>query len=319
MRRNTLLAMVGASALLLSGCSLSGNAPSDTSTGEEVDGPLSGVTIAVGSKDFTEQLVLCEITAQRLESQGATVERVCSLSGSATVRAAEESGDIDLYWEYTGTGWTAHLTQTESVPDATELYEKVRDMDLTENQIVWLPPAAANNTYALVVKAETAERLDVKTLSDYAALSISSPEEASFCGAAEFFGRDDGWEGLKKAYGITVPQDKVATLAEGPIYNAVATGNPCNFGEAFATDGRIAALGLVVLEDDKNFFPFYNLSLTVRQDVLDEHPEIEEAMAGVTDLLTNESLQALNGSVDVDGLSPEAVAATWLEENGLTT
>ncbi|MHA6695211.1 glycine betaine ABC transporter substrate-binding protein [Homoserinimonas sp. A520] len=318
MRKTALLAMVGASALILSGCSLSGNAPGDTSTGEKVDGPLSGVTISVGSKDFTEQLVLCEITAQRLESQGATVERVCSLSGSATVRAAEESGDIDLYWEYTGTGWTAHLTQTEVVPDATEQYEKVRDMDLEENQIVWLPPAAANNTYAIAVSAETADRLKVKTLSDYAALSMSSPEEASFCGAAEFFGRDDGWEGLKKSYGINVPQDKVATLAEGPIYNSIATGNPCNFGEAFATDGRIAALGLVVLEDDKNFFPFYNLSLTVRQDVLDAHPEIEEVMAGVTELLTNESLQALNGSVDVDGQSPEAVAAAWLKENGLS-
>ncbi|MEX1077944.1 MAG: glycine betaine ABC transporter substrate-binding protein [Homoserinimonas sp.] len=318
MRRTSLLAIVGASALLLSGCSLSGSAKGDAPGGASVDGPLSGVTITVGSKDFTEQLVLCEITAQRLESQGATVERVCSLNGSATVRAAEESGDIDLYWEYTGTGWTAHLTQTEIIADATEQYEKVRDMDLAENQIAWLPPADANNTYAIVVEEGTAERLKVKTLSDYAELSVKSPDEASFCGASEFFGRDDGWDGLTKSYGITVPQDKVATLAEGPIYNSVATGNPCNFGEAFATDGRIAALGLVVLEDDKNFFPFYNLSLTVRQDVLDEHPEIASVMAGVTELLTNESLQALNGSVDVDGLSPEAVAAAWLEESGLS-
>jgi osmoprotectant transport system substrate-binding protein len=317
MRKSGFLAIVGASALILSGCSLSGSAPGDAPKGEKVDGPLSGVTIAVGSKDFTEQLVLCEITAQRLEAQGATVERVCSLNGSATVRAAEESGDIDLYWEYTGTGWTSHLTQTEVVADATEQYEKVRDMDLEENQIVWLPPAAANNTYAVAVSSETAERLKVKSLSDYAALSVESPEEASFCGASEFFGRDDGWEGLKKAYGINVPQEKVATLAEGPIYNSVDTGNPCNFGEAFATDGRIAALDLVVLEDDKNFFPFYNLSLTVRQDVLAAHPEIEEAMAEVTALLTNESLQSLNGSVDVDGKSPEAVAAAWLKENGL--
>ena len=318
MRRSIILTTLSVGALVLSGCSLGGNAPTEGSAGE-VDGPLNGVTITVGSKDFTEQLVLCEITAQRLEAQGATVERICSMNGSATVRAAEESGDIDLYWEYTGTGWTAHLAQTESVPDATEQYEKVRDMDLAENQIVWLPPAAANNTYAIGVTTETADRLKVESISDYAALSGKSPDEASFCGASEFFGRDDGWEGLKKAYGISVPQDKVATLAEGPIYNSIATGNPCNFGEVFATDGRIAALGLVALEDDKNFFPFYNLSLTVRQDVLEKNPAIEDAMAAVTELLTNESLQELNGSVDVDGKSPEAVAAAWLKDNGLSS
>lgn len=318
MRKSAILAALGVGALLLSGCSLGGTAPGEASTGEKVDGVLSGATISVGSKDFTEQLVLCEITAQRLEAQGATVERICSMSGSATVRAAEDNGDIDLYWEYTGTGWTAHLGQTEVIADATEQYERVRDMDLEKNQIVWLPPAEANNTYAIAVKAETADKLKVKTISDYAALSQASPAEASFCGAAEFFGRDDGWEGMKKSYGIEVPADKVATLAEGPIYNSIATGNPCNFGEAFATDGRIAALGLVVLEDDKNFFPFYNLSLTVREDSLEENPAIEEAMAGVTELLTNESLQALNGAVDVDGKSPEAVAAAWLKENGLS-
>lgn len=317
MRRSITLTALGAAALMLSGCSLSGGAPVDTSDKDAVDGPLTGVTIAVGSKDFTEQLVLCEITAQRLEAQGATVKRVCSMNGSATVRAAQVSGDIDLYWEYTGTGWTSHLVQTEIVTDATEQYEKVRDMDLAENQIVWLPPASANNTYAIGVSTETSDEFGVKSISDYAKLSVDSPDDASFCGAAEFFGRDDGWEGLKKAYGINVPENKVATLAEGPIYNSIDTNNPCNFGEVFATDGRIAALGLIALEDDKNFFPFYNLSLTVREDVLKANPAIADAMAAVTELLTNESLQALNGSVDVDGKSPEAVAAAWLKQNGL--
>jgi osmoprotectant transport system substrate-binding protein len=317
MRRSVILASLSVGALLLSGCALSSSGAPDAAAGANSSGPLKGVTIAVGSKEFTEQLVLCEITAQRLESQGASVKRVCSMSGSATVRAAELSGDIDMYWEYTGTGWTSHLKQTTAITNEKEQYEKVRDMDLAQNKIVWLAPASANNTYAIGVKTATAEKLNVKTISDYAALSQSSPADASFCGASEFFGRDDGWDGLIKAYGITVPKDKVATLAEGAIYNSISTGNPCNFGEVFATDGRIAALDLTALKDDKNFFPFYSLSLTVRQDTLKKNPAIEEAMKPVTALLTNDSLQKLNASVDVDGKTPEAVATAWLKDNGL--
>ncbi|HVX55956.1 glycine betaine ABC transporter substrate-binding protein [Nocardioides sp.] len=314
--RKTALAVTGlVSTLLMTGCALSSNSPHQTS-GPAKDGPLKGDTLTVASKEFTEQLLLCEITAQRLESQGATVKRTCGMSGSNAVRAALTSGSVDMYWEYTGTGWL-DLQQTTTVNDPAQMYQKVSAMDKAKNNVVWLPPAAANNTYAIAVKTDVAQKLGIKTISDYAKLAQSNPSEAKFCGASEFFGRDDGWPGVEKAYGFDLPKGDTAELAEGPIYNAVAKGNPCNFGEVFATDGRIAALKLTVLEDDKKFFPPYNLSLNVRGDVLAKDPEIASVMAPVSKLLTTPELQKLNAEIDVDGKTPEEVASSWLRANKL--
>jgi len=314
--RKILYAVAGVLTLLLaSGCALGSSSPGE-SAGPAKDGPLKGVTLNVASKNFTEQLLLCEVTAQRLESQGAQVKRTCGMSGSNGVRAALLSGDVDMYWEYTGTGWLA-LQQTGKVNDPQALYQKLAALDKKKNDVVWLPPAAANNTYAVAASTATAQKLGVSTLSDYAALAHSNPSEASFCGASEFFGRDDGWPGVQDAYGFSLPQSDVAELSEGPIYNAVAKGDPCNFGEVFATDGRIAALHLTVLQDDKKFFPPYNLSLNVRGDVLAKDPQIADAMEPVSKLLTTSELQKLNAQIDVDGKTPEEVASTWLAANNL--
>ncbi|MBM0224634.1 MULTISPECIES: glycine betaine ABC transporter substrate-binding protein [Micromonospora] len=314
--RKIMLAAAGLlSVVLTSGCALTSSG-ADQGGGPAKDGPLKGATLNVASKNFTEQLLLCEITAERLESQGATVKRTCGMSGTNAVRAALTSGAVDTYWEYTGTGWLA-LQQTESVTDPQALYQKLSAMDKANNDVVWLPPAAANNTYAVAAKTETVKKLNVSTLSDYAKLATTDPGSASFCGASEFFGRNDGWPGLQKAYGFSLPKDKVAELAEGPIYNAVAKGNPCNFGEAFATDGRISALELTVLDDDKKFFPPYNLSLNVRGTVLDKNPQIQTVMEPVSKLLTTSELQKLNAQIDVDGKTPEEVASQWLSANKL--
>jgi osmoprotectant transport system substrate-binding protein len=312
--RKSLLVAAGilCSLLLVSGCALTRSGPYDT--GPAKDGPLKGVTVNVASKDFTEQLVLCEITAQRLAAQGANVERTCSMNGSNAVRAALTGGAVDMYWEYTGTGWLA-LQQTAKVTDPKDLYQRVRDLDKAKNDVDWLSPAAANNTYAIAVKTATAQRLGVATLSEYAKLATTDPQAASFCGASEFLGRDDGWTGLEKVYGFHL--STVAQLAEGPIYNAVAHGSPCNFGEVFATDGRIQALGLTLLDDDKKFFLPYNLSLVVRDATLAEHPGIQAAMDPVSALLTTETLQYLNAQVDVEGKDPQEVAARWLSAHNL--
>lgn len=313
--RKIMFAVTGVLSLLLaSGCAL---ASSSQVAGPAKDGPLKGVTLDVASKNFTEQLLLCELTAQRLESQGATVERTCGMSGSNAVRAALLSGDVDMYWEYTGTGWLA-LQQTGKVNDPHTLYVKLAALDKKKSNIVWLPPASANNTYAVAARAQTAQKLGVRTLSDYAKLSRTDPGMASFCGASEFFGRDDGWPGVQKSYGFSLPKSDVAELSEGPVYNAVAKGNPCNFGEVFATDGRISSLHLTVLQDDKKFFPPYNLSLNVRGDVVQKHPKIEDIMAPLSKLLTTTELQKLNAQIDVDGKTPEEVASTWLAANNLS-
>jgi len=316
MRKNMLAAASLLSLALTSGCALGSSGAEQGSGGPAKSGPLKGATVTVASKNFTEQLLLCEITAERLESQGASVKRTCGMSGTNAVRAGLTSGSVDMYWEYTGTGWLA-LQQQGTVTDPQAVYQKVSALDKAKNDAVWLPPAAANNTYAVAVKTQTATKLGVSALSDYAKLATKDPGSAGFCGASEFFGRDDGWPGLQKAYGFSLPKGDVAELAEGPIYNAVAKGNPCNFGEVFATDGRISALGLTVLKDDKKFFPPYNLSLNVRGAVLKKYPKIQTVMDPVSKLLTTAELQKLNAQIDVDGKRPEEVASQWLSANKL--
>lgn len=315
--RSPMLAAAGLLSLALtSGCALTKSGVEQAGGGPAHSGPLKGVTVNVASKNFTEQLLLCEITAQRLESQGAPVKRTCGMSGSNAVRAAVTSGSVDMYWEYTGTGWLA-LRLEGALTDPEAVYKKVSALDKAKHGVVWLPPAAANNTYAVAVKRETARKLGVSTLSDYAGLVATDPKNAGFCGASEFFGRDDGWPQLQEKYGFRLPKREVAELAEGPIYNAVAKGNPCNFGEVFATDGRIPALGLTLLKDDRQFFPPYNLSLNVRGAVLEKHPQIRTAMDPVSSLLTTAELQWLNARIDVDGKRPEEVAHQWLSANKL--
>ena len=279
--------------------------------------PKDGDHVTVGGKEFTEQLVLCQITALALRSAGATVKEKCGLQGSNTTRAALTSGSIDMYWEYTGTAWINYLKNTKPLNNPTEQYQAVAQQDLGKNHVKWLAAAPANNTYAIAVKSDVAQKLGITSISDYAKLAASNPSQAKFCGASEFFGRDDGWPGVEKAYGFTLPKADTAELAEGPIYNAVAKSNPCNFGEVFATDGRIAALKLTVLNDDKKFFPPYNLSLNVRGDVLAKDPQIATVMAPVSKLLTTPELQKLNAEIDVDGKTPEEVASSWLRANKL--
>jgi osmoprotectant transport system substrate-binding protein len=316
-RRLASITALTAGIALLSSCALGDDSSTKVSAGSLADkGDLSGVELTVGGKEFTEQLVLCELTAQALESAGATAHRSCGMSGSSSVRSALVSGDVDLYWEYTGTGWITHLGQTEPNSDPQELYKAVAERDEQQNSVAWLEPAPANNTYAVALSRENSKKLGVTTMSDYAALAKSHPADAAFCGAAEFFGRDDGWPGLQTTYGFALPDDKVSELAEGAVYNAIDKTNPCTFGEVFATDGRIAALDLVVLQDDKKYFTAYNPAVSIRADVLKKNPGIEKVLAPLSAALDDKTLQSLNAKVDVDGDTPEDVAKAWLVKKG---
>lgn len=308
---------VTCASVLLAGCSLGDTPPSDVKAGSLAKaGDLKGVSLAVGGKEFTEQLVLCEITAQALESVGAKVKRTCGISGTSSVRSALKSGDIDLYWEYTGTGWVTHLGQTKAIADPQALFEAVANEDKSKNQISWIDRAPANNTYAVATTNKNAKAFGTKTLSDYAALANKDPKKASFCGAAEFFGRDDGWTGLEKAYSYKVAKSDVSELAAGAVYSSIDKSRPCNFGEVFATDGRIAALGLTVLQDDKHFFTAYNPAVSIRNDVLAKNPDIAPVLAPIAAALTDQTLQSLNAKVDVDGDTPEKTAKDWLVKGG---
>ncbi|KAB2371598.1 glycine betaine ABC transporter substrate-binding protein [Actinomadura montaniterrae] len=277
---------------------------------------LKGATVTVGGKEFTEQLVLCQITALALRSAGATVKEKCGLQGSNTTRAALTSGSIDMYWEYTGTAWINYLKNTKPLNNAAEQYQAVAQQDLTKNHVKWLAAAPANNTYAIAVKTTTMQQLGITDLSGYAKLAHTDPAKASTCVASEFAGRSDGWPGLQKAYGFTLPKSSVATLAEGAIYDAIGKGKPCNFGEVATTDGRIKALGLNSIPDDKKFFPVYNPALTLRDSVYKDHPAIEKIMNPIAAALSDSVLQTLNGEVDIKGQEATDVAQKWLQSKG---
>jgi osmoprotectant transport system substrate-binding protein len=278
-------------------------------------GELKGASFTVGGKEFTEQKILCEITAQVLENAGAKVKRQCGLSGSATVRTALTSGRIDMYWEYTGTGWITHLKHTKPIPDSVQQYDAVAKEDLAKNQIKWLTRAPFDDTYAIGVRADSMP--DVKTLSDYGQLAKSNPQQASTCVATEFVNRDDGLPGLEKTYGFKLGGKSLATLDAGAIYNSIKKGSPCHFGEVFTTDSRIAGLGLRVLQDDKKFFAIYNGALTVRESVLKANPNLEKVIDPVAKALDTATMLKLNAEFDINGETAADISKKFLKDKGL--
>jgi len=290
----------------------SGSAVASASAAAGVD--LAGAEFTVGSKEFTEQLILGQITIQLLEDAGATVTDETGLVGSSVVREALAQGDIDMYWEYTGTGWITHLGNDTPIPGAQEQFDAVKEADAA-NDIAWLDPAPFNNTYAIAVASETATELEIATMSDLAAYAGENPEGATVCGASEFLNRDDGLPGLEEAYGFEFSE--VSELELGLVYTSTDAGDPCVFGEAFATDSRIVALDLTVLEDDLEFHPTYLPSLNIRQEVFDENPGLADLFAPVAEALDDETMLGLNAQVDVDGEEPADVAEAFLSENGL--
>jgi osmoprotectant transport system substrate-binding protein len=306
--------------VLGSGCGL-GTAGGFTETGT-LAGPvaevesLDGLTITVGSKNFTEQIILGKTAVILLKSAGAAVHDLTNIPGSASQRQAMLEGDIGFEWEYTGTAWIAYLGHSDPIPDPRKQYEAVRKEDLAKNDLVWLDPAPMNNTYGFAAKRDVAEELGVSTLSDLAKVP---PAERTFCVESEFENRNDGFQPMLETYGIPlgkgVARDNVKTLDTGAIYAATDQG-VCSFGEVFTTDGRIKALDLVVLEDDRKFFPVYNVSAVFLEEIVAEHPQIEELFNPLSATLTDEVLIELNARVDVEGEDPAEVAWDYLTTAG---
>jgi osmoprotectant transport system substrate-binding protein len=306
-----LLGLFAVLSLIVAGCGGAGGG------GSSGDVDLSGAEFTVGSKEFTEQLILGQITLQVLENAGATVNDQIGLAGTVAARKALESGEIDMYWEYTGTGWITHLGHTKPIPDSQKQFEAVAKEDLKENDIKWLsPPSPANNTYAMAVRSEAYDKLGVKKLSDFKQLVEENPEEATVCVGTEFSTRDDGLPGMEEAYDFEFPKENIVKIDEGLIYQQVDEGKQCNFGEVFQTDGRIAGLDLKLVEDDKSFFPIYNPALCVNKAVIEKNPQIAKLFAPISKKLTTQTLQKLNAKVDVEGQLEDQVAEEWLSQNG---
>ena len=320
-RAKAVLTVVAAVACLATtaACGLgtaAGYTPSGELAGPVKDVDLEGASLSVGSKNFTEQLILGKIAVILMKSAGADVTDLTNIPGSASARYAQVDGQVDMEWEYTGTAWISYLGHTKPIPEEQKQYEAVRDEDLKENGLVWLKPAPMNNTYGFATPTETLKKLGISKLSEIADLP---PDQRTFCVESEFKNRNDGFEPMLEKYGLQlgkdVPQGNVKTLATGAIYAATDKGE-CNFGEIFTTDGRIKALDLTVLEDDRAFFPKYNVATVFRKQVLDEHPELKDLFAPVSAKLDDKTLIELNAQVDVDGRDPVDVAHDWLQKEG---
>lgn len=314
-RRIALTAMAAIAALTLAGCGgLEGGGPSASGGSLADAGNLEGVDYIVGGKNFDEQLVLCQVTVAALESVGGNVTDRCNLGGTDVARQALLSGDINIYWDYTGTAWASFFKETERIPDDNELYRLVSERDLQENQLTWLNKADFNNTYAFAVNGEKAQQENLNSLADMAAY-INAGKPGTVCVETEYNSRDDGLRGLQETYGFQVPADRLQVLATGAIYQATQNGD-CTFGLVFTTDGRIPGLGLKVLDDDKRYHVTYNAAPIVRQETFDQNPAIREVMAPISAALDYQTMLDLNGKVSSEGQDARQVARDWLTEKG---
>jgi len=268
--------------------------------------------IVVGGKNFTEQQILSAITEQVLEAHGHKVDNRAGM-GSAAVRQAMENGQIDVYWEYTGTSLITYNKIEEKLdPQAT--YDRVSALD-AEKGIVWLSPSRANNTYALAMRAAEAAEKGIASISDLAA-AIKGGEGLTFASNAEFYARPDGLKPLEVAYGFEFGRANVKRMDTGLVYQALKDGQ-VDVGLVFATDGRIPAFDFTVLADDLGYFPSYALAPVIRKEVLEANPDIGELLDAVSAKLDDQVMARLNASVDVDKVSVENAAAQFLRDNGL--
>lgn len=272
-------------------------------------------TIVVGSKNYTEQIIQSEIVSQLLEDAGYTVERKYDLGGTGIAFQALQNGDIDVYVEWTGSALGAVLGMEAPEGDSREevqarTLELVREEYEKQFEITWLEHWGYENTYAMAVTQETAEKYDLATVSDLEEVA----GELTLGTDQEFPVREDGLPGLEETYGIEFGDVRPGDA--GLMYSAIANGD-VDIITAYTTDGRLPQMDLVLLEDDRNFFPPYNPAPILRMETLAEHPEIRDVINQMAGQISEEEMQALNYAVDEEGTSPEDVVATFLQEQGI--
>ncbi|PWH06349.1 glycine/betaine ABC transporter substrate-binding protein [Brachybacterium endophyticum] len=278
-----------------------------------------GARLTVTGKNFTEQLILGKIGVLAAQAAGFEVTDLTNVPGSVPVRELMTSGGADMTWEYTGTAWLTYMGETKGIPDKKKQWTAVRDADLA-NGLTWLPPAPLNNTYALAVRSEAVEKLGgITKLSQIADLPV---KDRTICVESEFNSRADGLVPLLKEYGIPrgeddgVPAKNISLYDTGAVYTATDSGT-CNFGEVFTTDGRIQSLDLSILEDDRGYFPAYNVAPVLGTKVLKKYPGLKDVFEKVSPVLTDSALRSLNLRVDEGGELPADVAFDFMVEKGL--
>lgn len=323
MRRTSAMHTVALLMILLVALCGCGLRPSATPVPPISEGSLkpvpnaAGQTLVVTSKSFTEQLILGKIAVLIGQAAGFDVVDMTNVPGSQPARNLMVSGQADVFFEYTGTAWLTYLNHENGIPDQRQQWEAVRDED-AENGLTWGEPAPLNNTYAFAVRADYATEHGIATLSDMAKVPVA---DRTLCVESEFNSRTDGLNPMLQAYDLPrgdtngVPEANISLMDTGTVYQATADGT-CNFGEVFTTDGRIQSLNLVVLGDDKQFFPAYNAAPVFRTELVHTYPELQQRFAEVAALLDDDAMRNLNYKVDVEGADPSQVAVDWMREQG---
>ena len=298
------------SALLLAGLLAAGSAFAQADT-----------PVRVGSKIDTEGKLLGNMIVLALEARGIKTENKSGLGNTKVMRGALMAGEIDLYPEYTGNG--AFMFGEESNPvwkDAKAGYERVKALDYAQNKIVWLTPSPANNTWAIAIRQDVATPNQLKTLDDLSQW-LGTGGQFKLAASAEFVERSDALPAFQTAYNFTLKPDQLLTLAGGDtavtIRAAGEQTSGVNAAMAYGTDGAVAALGLVILDDPKGVQPIYAPAPIVREDALKQQPKIAEALAPVFALLDGPTLQRLNAKIQLEGQDAKKVAADFLKAKGL--
>ncbi|MFB1631581.1 glycine betaine ABC transporter substrate-binding protein [Pseudomonas sp. AP-1] len=272
--------------------------------------------IRIGARVFTEQTVLAEITAQYLRAHGYQV-RVTGGLGSSLARQAQETGQLDLMWEYTGVSLVSYNHIDERMPSAEATYAKVKELDAGKG-LIWLTPSKFSNTYALALPRKVAEAYpQVTSISALNDVLRAQPDGNLLVALdTEFANRPDGLVGLKEMYDLQVGRANIRQMDAGLVYTALRN-NQVFAGLVYTTDGRLSAFDLKLLEDDKHYFPDYTAAPVVRKAVLDANPELASLLKPLAEQLDDETMRQLNAKVDVEHQNPSAVAAAFLQAHPL--
>jgi len=274
--------------------------------------PSHSDRIVVGSKNFTESFILGELIAQQVESHTKLkVERRFYLAGTYICQQAMLAGRIDVYPEYTGTALTAVLKQGVS-RDKQEVYARVKSQYEQQFKLTLGPPLGFNDTFAMEVRGEEARRLNIKTLSQ--AAQFSPQWKAGF--GYEFMERPDGYNGLVATYGLRFTE-KPRIMDLGLLSRALRD-RQIDFAGGNATDGLIPALDFIVLEDDRHYFPPYEAVPVIRQETLQQHPEVGQALAELGGKISDAEMQQLNYAVDGQHHDVQQVVREFLSKKHLT-
>jgi osmoprotectant transport system substrate-binding protein len=272
--------------------------------------------VIIGGKNFTEQYLLAEMGKNLMEKNGFSVELKTGV-GSSVIRQSLLKGQIDLYYEYTGTAYTVYHKQADPhiMTDRTRCYEWVKEADAREG-LIWLESVPFNNSYTLMMREEDAERLGISSISDLSRYINKYPEKLLIGVNAEFWERPDGFKALMSHYGFMVPYNSIKKMESGLAYKALQEEH-VSVSMGFETDGRIGAFGFINLKDDRSFFPVYNPAPVIRKNVLDKYPEIQKILEPIAEHLTTEEMRKLNAEVDIEKKQVEDVAANWLKRKNL--